>query len=131
QEGLIETIEKLGAVNNERTNRNLALALADHNRHLKTALNLMEAEIPVRGDVYTWDAFAWVLYRNGQLEQAKAASAKALQLGTPEPLFYYHASKIALAAQDENAARDYSRRLLALNSRFDFTKTDVVTDAQR
>lgn len=95
QAALIETIEKLGRATNEKTNRNLALALADHDQHLDVALELVETEIPNRGDVYTWDALSWVLYKNGRLEDAKAASEKALKLNTPEPLFHYHASKIA------------------------------------
>lgn len=94
QHDLISTIEKLGTVTNEKTNRNLALLLADHNRDLPIALELMKAELPVRGDVYTWDAYAWVLYKSGRLEEAKAASQKALSLHTPEPIFYAHARQI-------------------------------------
>jgi len=97
QAALIETIEKLGRATNEKTNRNLALALADHDQHLDVALELVEAEIPNRPDVYTWDALSWVLFKNGRIDEAKAASAKALKLNTPEPLFRYHASKIAAA----------------------------------
>ena len=94
QRDLIATIEKLGKVTNEKTNRNLALLLADHNRDLPIALELMRAELPVRGDVYTWDAYSWVLYKSGRLEEAKQASEKALRLHTPEPIFYAHASQI-------------------------------------
>ena len=94
QRDLITTIEKLGTVTNEKTNRNLALLLADHNRDLPVALNLMKAELPVRGDVYTWDAYSWVLYKSGRLEEAKQASQKALRLHTPEPIFYAHARQI-------------------------------------
>jgi hypothetical protein len=46
QQELVETIEELGRAANERTNRNLALALADHGRDLSVALNLIEAEFP-------------------------------------------------------------------------------------
>ncbi len=91
---LISTMETLGKVTNEKTNRNLALLLADHNRDLPLALELMKAELPVRGDVYTWDAYAWVLYKTGQIEEAKKASEKALSLHTPEPIFYAHARQI-------------------------------------
>ena len=87
QRDLIETIEKLGKATNEKTNRNLALVLADHSRDLGVALRLMETELPTRGDVYTWDALGWVLFKNGRLEEAKTASAKATRLGTPEPHF--------------------------------------------
>jgi tetratricopeptide (TPR) repeat protein len=97
QRDLISTIEKLGKVTNEKTNRNLALLLADHNRDLPIALELMRAELPVRGDVYTWDAYAWVLYKSGRLDEAKAASEKALRFHTPEPIFYAHARQIETA----------------------------------
>lgn len=94
QRDLIATIEKLGQATNEKTNRNLALLLADHNRDLPLALQLMKAELPVRGDVYTWDAYAWVLYKTGRFEEAKQASQKALSQHTPEPIFYAHARQI-------------------------------------
>jgi len=122
QRELIATIETLGKANNEKTNRNLALTLADHNRDLALALQLMETEIPARGDVYTWDAYSWVLFKTGRLEQARDASRKALKLGTPEPVFYYHAGKIALALADEKSRREYFDRLASLNARFDFAK---------
>jgi tetratricopeptide (TPR) repeat protein len=98
QRDLISLVEKLGKITNERTNRNLALLLADHNRDLPIALELMRAELPVRGDVYTWDAYSWVLYKSGRLDEAKAASAKALRFHTPEPTFYAHARQIETGA---------------------------------
>lgn len=128
---LIEAIEKLGKVANEKTNRTLALILADHNRDLAFALELMQVEIPIRGDVYTYDALSWVLLKNGRLPEAAAASAKAVKLGTPEPLFYYHASKIAAAIGDLAAARQFSDRLASLNPRFDFGKTEIASAAIR
>ena len=123
QRDLVATIETIGKVTNEKTNRNLALLLADHNRDLDFALKLMETELPVRGDVYTWDAMSWVLFKSGRLEEAKAASAKALLQHTPEPLFYYHASRIASATGDAQSSREYTDRLLSLNAKFDFSKT--------
>jgi tetratricopeptide (TPR) repeat protein len=122
QGALLETIEKLGKATNEKTNRNLALALADHDKHLEAALDLMETEVPNRGDVYTWDALSWVLFKNGRFEAAKSASEKAVRLGTPEPLFYYHASKIADACGEREAAHTFSDRLISLNVKFDIAK---------
>ena len=124
---LIDTIEKLGKIANEKTNRTLALILADHNQDLPFALALMQVEIPIRGDVYTYDALSWVLLKNNRLAEAVTASAKAIRLGTPEPLFYYHASKIAAANGDAVAARRYSDRLASLNARFDFAKTEMAS----
>ncbi len=98
QSELLEALETLGAATNEKTNRNLALVLADHNRNLPLALQLMEAELPTRPDVYTWDALSWVLFRSGRIPEAMEASTKAMKFNTPEPLFYRHASAIAKAA---------------------------------
>jgi tetratricopeptide (TPR) repeat protein len=95
QRDLLKTIETIGRATNEKTNRNLALVLADHSRDLDLALQLMRTELPTRGDVYTWDAMSWVLFKSGRVEEAKAATAKALKLRTPEPVFYFHANQIA------------------------------------
>jgi len=129
QQDLVATIETIGKVTNEKTNRNLALLLADHDRDLSLASDLMRTEIAVRPDVYTWDAWSWVLFKNGRLEEAKAASANAIRLGTPEPLFYYHANKIATATGDLKAARLHTDRLASLNPRFDFAKTSMPSQA--
>jgi tetratricopeptide (TPR) repeat protein len=105
QRALIATIEKLGQANNEKVNRNLALLLADHDRDLNVALTLIETELPLRGDVYTWDAYSWVLFKNHRLAEARAASANATRLNTPEPVFRYHAEQIAKASGTEKASR--------------------------
>ena len=118
QQSLVDVIEQLGAVKNERTNRNLALGLAEHDRNLPEALRLIEAELPSRGDVYTWDAYSWILFKCGRIPEARSASSKALKLQTPEPLFYYHAGKIALTIGDTEAAHGYMTRLMSLNPRF-------------
>ncbi len=129
QKALIDAIERLGKAANEKTNRTLALILLDHNRDLPFALSLLEVEIPIRGDVYTYDALSWALFKNDRVPEARTASAKALELGTPEPVFYYHASKIAGAAGDLAAARQYSERLASLNPHFDFAKSEVASVA--
>jgi tetratricopeptide (TPR) repeat protein len=105
QRDLLEAVNRLNQATGERTNRNLALVLADHDRHLDRAAELAENELKVRPDVYTWDAVAWVRYKQKRYPEAKAAADKALVLNTPEPAFYYHASKIeeALGNQTEAA----------------------------
>ena len=76
QREMIDVIDRLGAARGESTNRNLALILADHHRNMAHALELVQAEIISRPDVYTWDALSWVLFQSGRIEEAKAASAK-------------------------------------------------------
>lgn len=108
---MVDAIDALGRASRETTNRNLAVILADRGRRLDRALELMEAEIPVRGDVYTWDAMSWVLFRAGRVQDARAASLKAVRMGTPEPDFYRHAAAIAEAAGEVTEAEGYRRRV--------------------
>ena len=80
QYALVEYIGLLGRINQVLHNRDLALFYADHDMKLAEALDLAQKELEVRHDVYTWDALAWALYKNGKLAEAAQASEKALQL---------------------------------------------------
>ncbi len=93
-----ETVEQLARARGEAANRQLALAYADAGRSLERALALVEAERAVRDDVYTHDARAWVLFRLGRVDEARAAMEKALAWNTPDPLLATHARAIRGAA---------------------------------
>jgi tetratricopeptide (TPR) repeat protein len=94
QEALLDVVDRLARANFENTDRNLAIVLADEQRQLDRALELARNELNFRRDVYTYDALAWVLYRNGRCAEAKEAIAKALVQHTPEPGFRKHAAAI-------------------------------------
>jgi tetratricopeptide (TPR) repeat protein len=128
---LIDVIDKLARANNEKTNRNLALVFADQGRSLARALELAQAELQVRGDVYTYDALAWALYQNGKFAEAGDASHKALQFVTPEPAFYYHAGMIANALGNKAEAARHLERALALNPYFDPRQAEIASAALR
>lgn len=124
QRKLIDVIDKLGRANGETGNRALALAYADENRRLDRAVALATAELQTRHDVYAYDALSWVLFRAGKQNEAAGASAKALALHTPEPMFLYHAGLIALATGDSAHGKDLLRQALALNPAFSFPQAD-------
>jgi tetratricopeptide (TPR) repeat protein len=115
---LIDVYDRLNLSNGEKANRNVAMIYADHNWRPERALELAKAELTMRKDIYTYDALAWALFRNKQFDESKSAMAAALKLGTPEPVFYYHAKQIALAAGDDQKAAEYSQKLKTLNSEF-------------
>jgi tetratricopeptide (TPR) repeat protein len=94
QEQLLDVVDHLARANFENTDRNLALVLADEERHLDRALELAQNELAFRRDVYTYDALAWVLYKLKRLPEAQAAMRKALAYHTPEPSFARHAKLI-------------------------------------
>ena len=90
----LDAIDALAKANGEKVNRNLALIYADHDHNLERALELARAELDYRQDIYTYDALAWALYKNGKYVEAQAAMEKALKYHTPEPMFERHAQKI-------------------------------------
>jgi tetratricopeptide (TPR) repeat protein len=119
QRALLDMLDQLGQARGETTNRNLALVYANQDRKLDRALHLAQAELGSRRDVYTYDALAWALYKNGRYAEAETASLTALRMKTPEPVFYFHAGMIAAAMGKKADAKEYLERALALNPNFD------------
>jgi tetratricopeptide (TPR) repeat protein len=126
QADLIATIE---AASGQKANRQLGLIYANHQRRMTEALEVVEADLAVRKDVYTWDAYSWVLFRSGRIEQAAKASEQALRAGTPEPLFFYHAGRIAAARGELRKAAEMLKKALSLNAHFDPREAIAATQA--
>ncbi len=119
QRDLLDAIDQMNRASGERTNRNVALIFADHDRNLDRAAELADNELKVRPDVYTEDAVAWVRFKQRRYSEAEAAADKALSLHTPEPAFYYHAGLIAQAMGKSDEAVALLRRAADLNAEFD------------
>jgi tetratricopeptide (TPR) repeat protein len=128
QRGLLDVIDRLGQANGEKGNRALAIAYADEGRDLKRAVALASAEMGARRDVYAYDALSWALFRAGNQIEAKAASAKALEQRTTEPLLLYHAGVIAFASGNAARGEQLLGDALALNPTFAFPQAE---DAKR
>ena len=119
QLALLDVADQLGKAAGETANRYLALAYADLEHRLPRALELARAELAVREDVYTYDALAWSLYRNGQFEAAAQAIRKALHQSTPEPSFYAHAAAIYQAQGRTDEAVASRKQAVAINPTYD------------
>ncbi len=91
---LVEYIGVISKINRQIYNRQLALFYADHDRKLPEALKLTSEELRVRKDIFGYDAYAWCLYKNGRIAEAKSAMRKALKMGTIDPLLAGHARAI-------------------------------------
>jgi tetratricopeptide (TPR) repeat protein len=120
QRGLIDVVDKLGRARGETANRVLALIYIEEDRKVPEAVQLAESEQQNRGDVYTYDALAWVYHKQKRPVEAQKMAEKALKFNTPEPVFYYHAGAIAADAGNKVEAKRLLLKALALNSRFDF-----------
>jgi tetratricopeptide (TPR) repeat protein len=118
QNDLIEFIGNLNPINQRLFYRDLALFYADHDLKLKESLELAQDELKVRQDIYTWDIMAWVLYKNGQTQEAEAAIGRALRMGTKDALLYFHAGVIYRQLGDGAKAGDYLGKALATNRQF-------------
>ena len=99
----------------------LALFYATKDRDIEEALRLLENERRTRRGIYVEDAYAWALYRAGRLGEARAASDRALHLGTKDARLLYHAGAIRMAEGGEAEGRTLVQRALAQNPGFDAT----------
>ncbi len=95
-----ERLERAELATGTNEHRHLALLLADHGTRLDEAIQLAARDAAARDDIYSADTLAWTLFRAGRLDEARAAAARALRLGTRDPLLQYHAGTIAAAAGD-------------------------------
>jgi tetratricopeptide (TPR) repeat protein len=115
---LVEYIGLLGHINQVLHNRDLALFYADHGRKLSESLALAHKEFEVRHDVYTWDALAWALYKNGKYQDAMDAMDNALHFGTKDSLMLFHAGMIAAGLGRAAQARESLNLALKINPHF-------------
>ncbi|MBA3768801.1 MAG: tetratricopeptide repeat protein, partial [Acidobacteria bacterium] len=129
QYALVEKIGHLSAVNGALYNRQLALFYADHDMKAEDAYGSAVKEYEVRRDIYGADAVAWTALKAGKINEAQAAIKEALRLGTRDAKLFYHAGMIARAVGDQTSARDYLKRALALNSRFDPLQSSIAMKA--
>ncbi|HEU4629236.1 MAG TPA: hypothetical protein VFS08_05800 [Gemmatimonadaceae bacterium] len=107
--------EHAAAVTPEPFNRQWTLFRLDHGRALPATLRLLQREIRQRPDVYGWDQLAWALLLNGRPEDARAAMAPALRLGTRDAMLLAHAAAIARATGHDAEARRYADAARAVN----------------
>jgi len=80
-----------------QTEANLALFLAERDRKLADAVTIAEAVAATRDDIFTEDALAWAYYKVGRIEDAFAASQRALRTGTRDERLRSHAEQIRAA----------------------------------
>jgi tetratricopeptide (TPR) repeat protein len=106
------------ARNKDAYNRELSLFYSNHGRNLAEALALAQKDLAVRKDIYAYDTLAWALYKNDRPEEAAAAIAQALKLGTRDATLHYHAGMIYARLGEKAKARGHLEQALAINPYF-------------
>jgi tetratricopeptide (TPR) repeat protein len=127
QYDLVEYIAHLSSLNQVLANRELALFYADHEIKLPQALEFARHELEVRHDIYTWDVLAWVLYKNGQLQQSASAIKNALTLNTNDPMLLFHAGMIYHALGKNSEAAQFLSLALKMNPHFHVFYGDIAS----
>jgi tetratricopeptide (TPR) repeat protein len=127
QYDLVEYIGHLSKLNRVLANRELALFYADRGMKLREALDLAERELQVRHDIYSWDALAWVLYKNERTEEAAKAIKNALRLNTNDSVLLFHAGMIYLRQGNDTDARQFLSLALQTNPHFSVFDADEAT----
>jgi tetratricopeptide (TPR) repeat protein len=87
-----------------QTEANLALFLAERDRKVGEAIQIAKAVAAVRHDIFTEDALAWALYKDGRIDEAYAASQRALRTGTADERILQHAAAIRLRKASPSGA---------------------------
>ena len=97
-----EELMQRGSAEDPRT---LSLFLATRRERLDAAVALVEQEMKVRADVFTFDALAWALAAQGRLNEAHEQMNRALAEGTQDARLFYHAGSILAKTGRQQEAR--------------------------
>ena len=89
----------------DNANRELIAYLAGAGKKPADALTLAEQEIARRGDVYTREAYAWALFKNGRRAEARREIAAVLAVGVQHPRILERAAVIQGKTAPKSAAR--------------------------
>jgi tetratricopeptide (TPR) repeat protein len=89
----------------DNANRELIFYYADQANDPVKALSIAELEVARRHDVYSLDAYAWALCKNGRYADAKKQMDSALKIGVREAPIFYHAGEIESRLGDLAEAR--------------------------
>jgi tetratricopeptide (TPR) repeat protein len=117
QYALVGAIESLWQANGGNVDLDLALFEADHGDPSK-AVTFARAELARRDSVQVDDALAWALYRSGDVSAARAASQKALRLGSKDPVLLFHAGMIEARLGNRDGARTLLNQALQIDPGF-------------
>jgi tetratricopeptide (TPR) repeat protein len=115
---LLEVQRALLAANGVNGDLEIALFSADHGVDLERGLAAAEAEWGRRQSIHAADALAWQLHAHGRDAGALPLADRALHLGTPNALFFFHRGMIRRSLGQTTAAAGDLRQALAINPHF-------------
>ncbi len=78
----------------------------------------MREDLRSARDIGAFDTMAWAAFKAGRVEEARAAIAQALRLGTQDARLFYHAGMIFKKAGEVDKGAEYLRRAAQINRAF-------------
>jgi len=99
----------------------LALYKSEYTGELESALTHARGVYEDRPSIFAADTLAWVLYRNGDYDEAWRYVQEALRFDIREAPFHYHAGMIAHALGNEADAAKHLAEALMINPYFSIT----------
>lgn len=127
QYDLIEVMEQKIGLNNDQ--KRLALMWADQNTRLGEALEILQREQLARKDIFTEDALAWCLFKNGRIKEANESIKRAMRLKSNDARILYHAGVIEKGLGHRAEAKRLIESALKLNPAFDLIQNENATRA--
>jgi Flp pilus assembly protein TadD len=124
-------IDRLLQVNGVRVDLESAVYRADNRIRPLETVQLARRARAARPSIYGDDALAWALARAGFCHEALPLAARALRLGTKDPLLYFHRGYAEGCAGDRQEMREWYRRALALSPDFSVRWAPVARAALR
>lgn len=110
--------------------RTLSLFYSMANKDANTALALAKKDAEQRGGVYTHDALAFALFRQGKREEAQKEMELALSENTQDPMLFAHAGLLYNSLGDTTKAKELLDKAWTLNPFFDPVLAEEVKAAR-
>ena len=118
QRATVAVVERLLQANGVRVDLESAVYRADNGIRPQETVELARKARADRPSIYGDDALAWALARTGRCDEALPYAARALRLGTRDPLLYFHRGYAEGCAGNRPAMREWYARALAVNREF-------------
>jgi tetratricopeptide (TPR) repeat protein len=118
QYDLIAAIEQLYNASGVNLDLQIGLFNADHDRNIPATLERARAAFAEQPSIQAADTLAWVEYKAGNIDAARAAIEAALRTGTLDSSINFHAGMIYRAAGNRAVAIRYLGIVRQLNPEF-------------
>jgi tetratricopeptide (TPR) repeat protein len=118
QRATVGVVEQLLRASGVRVDLESAVYRADNRIRPAETVDLARKARAARPSIYGDDALAWALVRAGRCDEALPLAARALRLGTRDPLLFFHRGYAEGCAGNRAAMRAWYARALGVNPEF-------------